>query len=281
MDNAPGAPAVKLGAYALEDPPRAPTPEMMPLEERMVIDVPSEGEEDTVSLREDDAPIPQGIKLSWGSDGESDYGEDPETFCGPIIETTPVAGPSYQKHKWTFPPGYMSKRSWADDDEAYDGPTENESVPSCSHQSALLTDPSIASISLDVGRSLDRNLATYNKIYCEHVLHCADCKGPDQSGFIEWIVDSGASFHFTGDKSDFSDFNLFPEKDQPKAQTANGVATILGHGTVFVRTWIDHPTKPTTTINRLHLVFYMENIGVRLLSMGQILKGNMHIKGDE
>ena len=42
VDEAAGAPTVKLGAYALSDPPRAPMPEMAPLLDRMVIDMPCE-----------------------------------------------------------------------------------------------------------------------------------------------------------------------------------------------------------------------------------------------
>ena len=41
VDEAAGAPTVKLGAYTLSDPPRAPMPEMAPLLDRMVIDMPS------------------------------------------------------------------------------------------------------------------------------------------------------------------------------------------------------------------------------------------------
>jgi len=106
-------PAFRWGAYSLTDPvrepPRAPTPEMAPMLDAMVIDVPS-GDEDTVSLGEedpipqgsglfgddeDDAPLPQGLKLNLDND-TSDYGDDPETLCGPIIEPAPApeAGPS-------------------------------------------------------------------------------------------------------------------------------------------------------------------------------------------
>ncbi|KIJ98666.1 hypothetical protein K443DRAFT_9012, partial [Laccaria amethystina LaAM-08-1] len=64
-DGAFGAPTVKLGAYTLVDPPRAPTPEMAPLTplvEAMVIDVPSDNE-DTVSLgeKEDTFSVHTGI----------------------------------------------------------------------------------------------------------------------------------------------------------------------------------------------------------------------------
>jgi hypothetical protein len=292
-----GAPTVKLGAYTLTDPPRAPTPEMAPLTplvEAMVIDVPSDNE-DTVSLgeKEDTFSVHTGIGPNphysglFGDD-ESDYGEDPSELCGPIIESTP-AGPS--KHRWSFPEGYTgvpgmstnsSSRRWADDDEAYDGPTNNELVPFCSHKGALLTDPSTASISLSIGRSLDKYLHANTNIFCGHVLHCADCKGPSKLDFIEWIVDSGASVHFMDQKEDFSDLQFFDQKNRPQAQTANGAAAIHGHGTVFVKTWVDNtPNKESVTISRLHLVFYMPGMGIRLLSMGQLLKGNMQIKGDE
>ena len=94
--------------------------------------------------------------------------------------------------------------------------------------------------------------------------------------------DSGASVHFTGDKSDFSELKLFTEKERPLAQTANGAAAIHGTGTIFIKTYVDNtPDKMTTTISRLSPVFYMPGVGVRLLSMGLLLKGNMQIKGNE
>jgi len=311
-----GAPTVKLGAYMLQDPeletpafwwgaylltdpvrepPRAPTPEMAPMLDAMVIDVPSE-EEDTVSLREedpipegsglfrddeDDAPLPQGLKLNLDDD-TSDYGDDPETLCGPIIELAPapVAGPSrISRHTWETR-GPQPYKRWSDDHDTYEGPTDNELVPFCSHKGTSLTDPSTASISVYIGRSLDKYLA-YAKINCGYALLCADCKDNSKSNFIEWIVDSGASVHFTDNKVDFSNLRFFDEKDWPKAQTANGATAIHGHSTVFVKTWVDNTNSQMATISRLSPVFYMPGIGIRLLSMGLLLKGNMQIKGDE
>jgi len=304
-----GAPATKLGAYTLTEPPRAPTPEMAPLLDRMVIDVPSENE-DTVSLGDEEGPIPDQSDLFGdedgsfnpgvgpnpnynGGSGESDYGEDPEMLCSPITEPAPlppapVAGSS--RHR-SFPEGYTMVKGmsagysgrWSDDHDAYEGPIDNELVHSCSHTSTLLTDPSTASISVDIGRSLDKYLA-YEQINCNYVSHCADCKNNSKSlsSLIEWIVDSGASVHFTDNKSDFSELKLWPEKERPSAQTANGAAAIHGLGTVFVKTWVDNSPKPqTVTKSHLYPVFYMPGMGIRLLSMGLILKSNMHIKGDE
>ena len=167
----PGAPAFRWGAYMLTDVPRAPMPEMAPMVENMVIDVPSEDEDVTVSLGEeeapipegsglfgdgeDDAPLPQGLPLNLNND-ESDYGDDPETLCGPIIEAAPDPGPSRLSmgHVWNrgIPQEFPQ---WSDDHDTYEGLTEHELVPFCSHKGVLLTDPTTASISIDIGRSLD------------------------------------------------------------------------------------------------------------------------------
>ena len=170
VDETAGAPTVKLGAYALSDLPRAPTPEMAPLLDRMVIDVPSDNEGDTVSLGEDDnlvpvdsnlfgSPIPQVLKLDIDDD-DSDYREDPKTLCGLIIEPAPslvcVRGADRQ---WYIPEGNTGTKGmsswsgrWSDDHDAYEGPTDNELVPFCSHEGTLLTDPSTASTSVDIDR---------------------------------------------------------------------------------------------------------------------------------
>jgi len=268
---------------------------MAPMLDAMVIDVPSE--EDMVSLREEEAPIPEGSGLFWDDkddaplpqglklnpdDDVSDYRDDPETLCGPIIELapTPVAGPSrISRHAWGTR-GPQPYKHWSDDHDAYEGLTDNELVPFCSHKGTSLTDPSTASISVDIGRLLDKYLA-YAKINCGYTLLCADCKDNSKSNFIEWIVDSGASVHFTDNKADFSNLRFFDEKNQPQAQTTNGAAAIHSHGTVFVKTWVDNTTPKMVTISRLSLVFYMPGMGIRLLSMGLLLKGNMQIKGDE
>jgi len=82
-------------------------------------------------------------------------------------------------------------------------------------------------------------------------------------------------------KADFSDLRFFDEKNWPQAQTANGAAAIHSHGTVFVKTWVDTTIPKTVTISCLSPVFYMPSMGIHLLSMGLLLKGNMQIKGDE
>jgi len=263
------------------EPPRVPTPEMPPMLDAMVIDVPSE-EEDMVSLGEedpipegsglfgddkDDTPLPQGLKLNLDND-ISDYGDDPEMLCGPIIEPAPapVAGPiRISRHAWETR-GPQPYKHWSDDHDAYEGPTDNELVPFCSHKGTLLTDPTLASISLDIGRSLDKYLAA--NIQCDFVLLCADCKDNSKLNFIEWIVDSGAPVHFTDNKVDFSDLRFFDEKNQPQAQTANGATAIHGHSTAFVKTWVDTTTPKMVTISR-SLPSSMSSCGFRRIPSGK------------
>jgi len=190
-----------------------------------------------------------------------------------------VAGPIRTSRCTWETRGPQPYKCWSDDHDAYEGPTDNELVPFCSHKGALLTDPSLASISLDIGRSLDKYLAA--NIQCNFISLCADCKDNSKLNFIELIVDSGASVHFIDNKVDFSDLRFFDEKNWPQAQTANGTAAIHGHSTVFMKTWVDSTTPKMVTISCLSQVFYMPGMGICLFSMGLLLKGNMQIKGDE
>ena len=228
------------------------------------------------------------MKLDIDND-DLNYGEDPETLCSPIIKPAPsqvsTASPKCKYHILKGNTGTKGMSSWtgcwSNDHDAYEGPTDNELVPFCSHNGALLTDPSAAFISVDIGRLLDKYLAC-EQLNCRFMMHCADCKEKPQHGLIQWVVDSGASFHFSEDKSDFSELQIYAEEDRPCASMANGAAAIQGSGTVFIKSYVDNtPDKMMVTITQLHLVFYMLGIGICLLSMGLLLKGNMYIKGDE
>jgi len=90
-------------------------------------------------------------------------------------------------------------------------------------------------------------------------------------------MDSGASLAFTNRISDFSDLIFFTANKRPSVSTANGFAIILGFGTVFIE------TKPEgeAQITRIHPVYYLPTLSDRLLSLGQILHGNLCIYGDE
>ncbi|KIM62262.1 hypothetical protein SCLCIDRAFT_52699, partial [Scleroderma citrinum Foug A] len=76
-----------------------------------------------------------------------------------------------------------------------------------------------------------------------HDMHCANCKGKmadssEISGAF-WLLDSGASCHFTGDLGDFASYQVLKHKHY--AKTANGVAEIAGIATVLLQC-LDHNT---------------------------------------
>jgi hypothetical protein len=97
----------------------------------------------------------------------------------------------------------------------------------------------------------------------------------------KWIMASRASIHFTGKESDFSDLQMFPLAERPPVSTANGQASVYGHRTVFVENSVTRNRKKSTNVMRLHPVYYMPEVSARLMSMGQILKGDMRLQGDK
>ena len=74
---------------------------------------------------------------------------------------------------------------------------------------------------------------------CLHEIHdacCANCKGKMADGSeissTFWLLDSGASCHFTSDLGDFASYQALKHKHY--AKMANGVAEIAGIGTVLL-----------------------------------------------
>ncbi|KIM68764.1 hypothetical protein SCLCIDRAFT_51297, partial [Scleroderma citrinum Foug A] len=85
----------------------------------------------------------------------------------------------------------------------------------------------------------------YNN-FCSHEIHdarCASCKGKMANGSeisgAFWLLDSGASRHFTGELGDFASYQALKHKHY--AKTANGVAEIAGIGMVLLQC-LDHNT---------------------------------------
>jgi hypothetical protein len=84
----------------------------------------------------------------------------------------------------------------------------------------------------------------------------------------EWILDSGASRHFTNSLNDFVEF----EDCQPVlVRTATSSTFITGKGTVYLK------------LNDRHLrispVYYVEDLSARLLSLGQFMQHGLYTRG--
>ena len=103
-----------------------------------------------------------------------------------------------------------------------------------------------------------------------HDVHCANCKGKMANGSeisgAFWLLDSGASCHFTSNLEDFASYQVLKHKHY--AKMANGVAEIAGIGMVLL--WcLDHNTRDEKVV-KLTQVFHMPGASACLISMGEM-----------
>ena len=105
-------------------------------------------------------------------------------------------------------------------------------------------------------------LVTKNKISC---LPLHDELSENEA---TWMLDSGASWHFTYKANDF----IEPEAIPPvPIYTADGRTDITGKGTVIF-------TVDGRTI-RVYPVYHVPDINTCLLSLGQFLQSGLHLRG--
>ena len=99
---------------------------------------------------------------------------------------------------------------------------------------------------------------------------CCPLRVNEDQSEATWMLDSGASCHFTNDINDFVEFeeNVGPEQ---VVRTANGSTSIAGKGTVIF------------TVNgdgvRLYPVFYIPDLNDCLLSLGQFHQSGLSSRG--
>ena len=109
-----------------------------------------------------------------------------------------------------------------------------------------------------------------------HSKECA-CKHEDD-GRMFWILDSGASTHFTLHHLDFVDYVKLKGDDRIPVQTAGGIIHVTGRRCVLIR-WMDHVHKKSHLLD-LHSTCHIPNLGVRLISLGQLLNHGAKVQGD-
>ena len=79
-----------------------------------------------------------------------------------------------------------------------------------------------------------------------------------------WLLDSGASVHFTFSKNDFIEYTSFSESERLPVGTAAHQIFVEGSGTVLLRHYIDESLVTT----RIHSVLYIPAMSTHLLSIG-------------
>jgi hypothetical protein len=115
---------------------------------------------------------------------------------------------------------------------------------------------------------------------CEHqnnYVLCVKCKGkrPLNKGAL-WLLDSGASAHFTFDKNDFIEYEPATPDERTAVRTVFNTIYIEGKGAALV----NHMQGDEMVQTRLYPVLYIPKITTRLLSMGDFLQQGMHVSGN-
>ena len=118
---------------------------------------------------------------------------------------------------------------------------------------------------------------------CLHDIYdaqCVKCKGKKaddselQGAF--WLLDLGASCHFTGNRDDFADYQALNYKLY--AKTVNSKAEIVGVGTVLLQTVDRNGEEAIATLAQ---VLHMPSANARLISMGKFLTSGYSIRGNK
>ena len=121
--------------------------------------------------------------------------------------------------------------------------------------------------------------SAFNCAYGSDITKCAKCK--DQSsatGSVRWLLDSGASSHFTHSLQDFIEYEDI--KQPICVQTASRPIHIKGKGAVLITHTIRHKGHDRKRTTRLYPVFYIPEITGRLLSVGEFLQQGLRVYGD-
>jgi len=99
----------------------------------------------------------------------------------------------------------------------------------------------------------------------------SDFAAEDHMNRVDWILDSSASLHFTGDMNDFIEYT--PLEKNITANTATSADTqVIGKGTVMMA------VEGSKYMVRIAPVFYVPDLSMRLLSLGVFLRGGLQLK---
>jgi hypothetical protein len=112
-----------------------------------------------------------------------------------------------------------------------------------------------------------------------HSVNCAKCvkKHKDQ---IDLLADSGASLHFTNQRSDLSNYEVVNKKDFTVTMaSASHPLTVAGQGSMYLMTSGNHKEKESGQVIRLYPVFYVKGLTHKYLSVGALLNSGFELRG--
>ena len=107
--------------------------------------------------------------------------------------------------------------------------------------------------------------------------HISCCKNCQVTKNKQWLLDSGATHHYTNDQKDFIDYKEFEQLIEVNTAEKEMPIFIKGCGTILIRTY----DRDQCTLTCLHPVYYIPNLDKKLLSQGELLKCNYKLSGDK
>ena len=95
------------------------------------------------------------------------------------------------------------------------------------------------------------------------------CPSETDKKVNEWMLDSGASMHFTNDMNDFVEYQPIPPIS---VKTAINSVSVKGKGTIILGT-------EKGEFVRIYPVYYLEGLSNCLLSLGTFLQNGLYSRG--
>ena len=110
-----------------------------------------------------------------------------------------------------------------------------------------------------------------------HSVNCVKCS-KKRKYWINLLADSGASLHFTNQRSDLSDYEVVNEEDFTVTMaSASSTLRVQGKGLIYLQTSESH--KGTGRVIRLHPVFYVKGLTHKYLSVSALLNEEFELRG--
>jgi len=93
-----------------------------------------------------------------------------------------------------------------------------------------------------------------------------------------WLMDSGASKHFTMKMDNFSSDESIPKSSKSQVATTNGITFMEGKGSVFIEHNVErNGHRIDKHITCLSPVYYISGLNSQLMSMGELLHHGLKV----
>ena len=122
---------------------------------------------------------------------------------------------------------------------------------------------------VDYRCALQALVNSLNKIEL-HTQKCEKCKHRITEEKA-WILDSGASQHFTSTKEDFIDYEIVKNAGEVRTASAKAILRVEGKGSILLTHFVENKCRHIVKTMRIYPVLYIPGLSVKLLSMGSFL----------